>query len=361
MQVGTSRFGTPRPCVRPSGCRDASGAFKRSTLCALVALSTSVVSFYYIAWRCCAHTWDLSFPSAICVLHEAASHSFSPTTRLYSAQRLVRVDGKVRTDSTYPAGFMDVVQIPKTDEHFRLLFDTKVNAFALQSRRRILLCICIYCFATAQEDDAGRPGAHWCPLLTADASPGRVAPPCHPSGGGCDVCRFERQAPALLVDVASGRSLQPPVLLRRRPGQGSALTPRGPCEAGNGPAQPGTVGSRKTAPPRASRGPSSPPLTMCIPPLAGPLRDPPHHRRGGRLQALQGQARRVRQEGYPLLRHPRRPHHPLPRPRDQGESLQPLPTPLAARRPRRGRTASSHQIENADSGATCGRQRCPGA
>lgn len=40
-------------------------------------------------------------------------------------QRLVQVDGKVRTDATYPAGFMDVVSIEKTDEHFRLLYDTK--------------------------------------------------------------------------------------------------------------------------------------------------------------------------------------------------------------------------------------------
>ncbi|CAA6672106.1 unnamed protein product [Spirodela intermedia] len=40
-------------------------------------------------------------------------------------QRQVLVDGKVRTDKTYPAGFMDVVSIPKTNENFRLLYDTK--------------------------------------------------------------------------------------------------------------------------------------------------------------------------------------------------------------------------------------------
>ena len=40
-------------------------------------------------------------------------------------QRLVRVDGKVRTDSTYPAGFMDVIGIEKTGEYFRLVYDTK--------------------------------------------------------------------------------------------------------------------------------------------------------------------------------------------------------------------------------------------
>uniref|UniRef100_A0A0D3AGS8 Ribosomal protein S4e central region domain-containing protein n=4 Tax=Brassica TaxID=3705 RepID=A0A0D3AGS8_BRAOL len=40
-------------------------------------------------------------------------------------QRHIQVDGKVRTDKTYPAGFMDVVSIPKTNENFRLLYDTK--------------------------------------------------------------------------------------------------------------------------------------------------------------------------------------------------------------------------------------------
>jgi small subunit ribosomal protein S4e len=40
-------------------------------------------------------------------------------------QRLVKVDGRVRTDSSFPAGFMDVVQIEKTGENFRMLYDVK--------------------------------------------------------------------------------------------------------------------------------------------------------------------------------------------------------------------------------------------
>jgi len=40
-------------------------------------------------------------------------------------QRHVKVDGKVRTDPTYPAGFMDVITIEKTGEYFRLIYDTK--------------------------------------------------------------------------------------------------------------------------------------------------------------------------------------------------------------------------------------------
>jgi small subunit ribosomal protein S4e len=40
-------------------------------------------------------------------------------------ERNVLVDGKVRTDVCYPAGFMDVVSIPKTNENFRLMYDVK--------------------------------------------------------------------------------------------------------------------------------------------------------------------------------------------------------------------------------------------
>jgi small subunit ribosomal protein S4e len=47
------------------------------------------------------------------------------------AQRLIKVDGKVRTDPNYPSGFMDVITIDKTNEHFRLLYDTK-GRFTIQ-------------------------------------------------------------------------------------------------------------------------------------------------------------------------------------------------------------------------------------
>lgn len=39
--------------------------------------------------------------------------------------RKIQVDGKVRTDVNYPAGFMDVITIEKTNEFFRLLYDVK--------------------------------------------------------------------------------------------------------------------------------------------------------------------------------------------------------------------------------------------
>lgn len=51
---------------------------------------------------------------------------------LITMQRLVKVDHKVRTDITFPAGFMDVVTIDKIQNgNFRLLYDTK-GRFVLQ-------------------------------------------------------------------------------------------------------------------------------------------------------------------------------------------------------------------------------------
>jgi len=40
-------------------------------------------------------------------------------------QKLVKVDGKVRTDVNFPAGFMDVLQIEKSGDQFRLMYDTR--------------------------------------------------------------------------------------------------------------------------------------------------------------------------------------------------------------------------------------------
>jgi len=40
-------------------------------------------------------------------------------------RRLVKVDHQVRTDLNYPTGFQDIISIPKTDETFRVMLDTK--------------------------------------------------------------------------------------------------------------------------------------------------------------------------------------------------------------------------------------------
>jgi len=44
----------------------------------------------------------------------------------------VLVDGKIRRDEKFPAGFMDVISIKKTDEFYRVLYDLK-GKFVLRS------------------------------------------------------------------------------------------------------------------------------------------------------------------------------------------------------------------------------------
>jgi len=39
--------------------------------------------------------------------------------------RLVEVDGRARTDLTFPAGFMDTISIPATNKYYRMLYDVK--------------------------------------------------------------------------------------------------------------------------------------------------------------------------------------------------------------------------------------------
>lgn len=46
-------------------------------------------------------------------------------TKVICIEKNVKVDGKIRTDPNFPAGFMDVVEIPKSNDQFRLIFDTK--------------------------------------------------------------------------------------------------------------------------------------------------------------------------------------------------------------------------------------------
>ncbi|XP_035583627.1 40S ribosomal protein S4-like [Zalophus californianus] len=41
------------------------------------------------------------------------------------SQCFIKIDGTVRTDITYPAGFMDVISTDKSGENFHLIYDTK--------------------------------------------------------------------------------------------------------------------------------------------------------------------------------------------------------------------------------------------
>ncbi|EDO33547.1 predicted protein [Nematostella vectensis] len=78
-------------------------------------------------------------------------------------QRLIKIDGKVRTDTTYPAGFMDVVTIDKTGENFRLLYDVK-GRFAVH---RITAEEAKYKLGRVRRVDVGAKGVPY--IVTHDA------------------------------------------------------------------------------------------------------------------------------------------------------------------------------------------------
>lgn len=44
---------------------------------------------------------------------------------MITKKRIVKIDGKVRTDVKFPVGIMDVISLDKSGENFRLLLDTK--------------------------------------------------------------------------------------------------------------------------------------------------------------------------------------------------------------------------------------------
>lgn len=45
--------------------------------------------------------------------------------KMICMEKHVKVDGRVRTDPCFPAGFMDVVELTKAKKQFRLIYDTK--------------------------------------------------------------------------------------------------------------------------------------------------------------------------------------------------------------------------------------------
>jgi len=62
------------------------------------------------------------------LLHQRLKYAFNTNeTRKIANNKegLIKVDGKVRRNHRFPIGNMDVVSIDKTNEHFRILYDTK--------------------------------------------------------------------------------------------------------------------------------------------------------------------------------------------------------------------------------------------
>jgi len=71
------------------------------------------------------HKYRESLPLVLFLRNKLRYALNGPDVKKILHQRHVKVDGKVRTDHKFPAGFMDVLAIQKTGEYFRLLYDAK--------------------------------------------------------------------------------------------------------------------------------------------------------------------------------------------------------------------------------------------
>ena len=71
-------------------------------------------------------------------------------------QRLIKIDGKTRTDPRFPSGFMDVVQIDKTGENFRLIYDVKgrftIHRITNQVSQGNIICVLTQTFCQEHLD-----------------------------------------------------------------------------------------------------------------------------------------------------------------------------------------------------------------
>merc|ERR1712168_699886 len=77
-------------------------------------------------------------------------------------QRLIKIDGKTRTDPKFPTGFMDVIQIEKTGEYFRIIYDVKGRFTVL----RITAKEAMYKLCKVRETKTGANGVPY--LYTSD-------------------------------------------------------------------------------------------------------------------------------------------------------------------------------------------------
>lgn len=72
-----------------------------------------------------AHAERESIPLLIVLRNRLKYATSGNEVDIILKSRHIKVDGKVRTEKKFPAGFMDVISIDKTNDNFRLMYDTK--------------------------------------------------------------------------------------------------------------------------------------------------------------------------------------------------------------------------------------------
>jgi len=82
--------------------------------------------------RCGPHRLVESLPLCLILRRKLNFASNTREVEHIIRNKAIKIDGKVRTDKNYPAGFMDVVSIPKLNLHYRILY-TVGKKFCLQN------------------------------------------------------------------------------------------------------------------------------------------------------------------------------------------------------------------------------------
>jgi ribosomal protein S4E len=71
------------------------------------------------------HKGRESLPLILCLRNRLKYALTKKEALMICMERHVQVDGKVRTDPNFPAGFMDVIELEASGDRFRILYDTK--------------------------------------------------------------------------------------------------------------------------------------------------------------------------------------------------------------------------------------------
>lgn len=83
------------------------------------------------------HRMRESIPLSIVLRHRLkyALNGKEVTLIVNDKENHIRIDGKVRRDTNFPCGLMDVLVLEKTGERYRILYDTK-GRFILRSIKK---------------------------------------------------------------------------------------------------------------------------------------------------------------------------------------------------------------------------------
>jgi len=135
------------------------------------------------------HKQNASLPITLFIRNRLKYALSAKEVQTILKQRLIKIDGKTRTDPKFPTGFMDVIQIEKTGEYFRIIYDVK-GRFTVH---RITAKEAMYKLCKVRETKTGPNGVPY--LYTSDGRTIRYPDP------------IIKVHDSIQVDIATGKIL----------------------------------------------------------------------------------------------------------------------------------------------------------